>query len=511
MSFNPTYIPPGTAQRVGDPQAQSLTIGGQQVPGDVTTWQSTGADGTNQTVTNWTASIHTDDLWDTSGDDRSTFTGTIQTNAAGANAYVWSATSNDSVTNLVNDYNAHDGSTIDISTSDVNSAFNTTGSTGIQSTLNNTRDQQLLDQYISPTCDQDCAQQQVNASLPTGTVMNNQSTLDGDNTTTYATLAAQNATQNIDVTINADYVRQEYGDYCYPDDIRTNGQDRIKFTMKQYGGVKINTTNMMQGGVAATGRNYTNIQGSVTLPIQPKIQDRNAVDWGHQELNVLQARAAGLGLAMARQSSLGDAMNTAANALGQAYNELSQDDNITKALQVWLVGQGVGAQNLLSRASGAIANPNMELLFRAPQLRSFNYQFQLSARDVADGNQIRQIIRFFKQGSAIKTTPNNVFLKTPNVFDIKYLTYDGTSAREHPSINRIKTCALNSVAVDYTPGNSYMTYNDDQRTMTAYGLNLSFTELDPIYEKDYHVTPPGSTGINATDSRAALTTNEIGY
>ena len=49
MSFNPTYIPPGTAQRVGDPQAQSLTIGGQQVPGYVTTWQSTGADGTNQT------------------------------------------------------------------------------------------------------------------------------------------------------------------------------------------------------------------------------------------------------------------------------------------------------------------------------------------------------------------------------------------------------------------------------------------------------------------------------
>ena len=32
----------------------------------------------------------------------------------------------------------------------------------------------------------------------------------------------------------------------------------------------------------------------------------------------------------------------------------------------------------------------------------------------------------------------------------------------------------------------YMTYIDPNRSMVSYTMNLSFSELDPIYESDYH-------------------------
>ena len=87
---------------------------------------------------------------------------------------------------------------------------------------------------------------------------------------------------------------------------------------------------------------------------------------------------------------------------------------------------------------------------------------------------------------SVKTSTSNVFLKSPFVFDIKYVTYDndGTDTL-HPSISRIKTCALLSCDVDYTPDGSYMTFNDGTRTMTSYGLSLRFSELEPIYSTHY--------------------------
>jgi hypothetical protein len=74
-------------------------------------------------------------------------------------------------------------------------------------------------------------------------------------------------------------------------------------------------------------------------------------------------------------------------------------------------------------------------------------------------------------------------MKAPNVFKIKY-HLRGTD-KDHPSLNKIKMCALQSCSVDYTPDGSYMTFNDESATMTSYNLSLQFQELEPVTEKDY--------------------------
>jgi hypothetical protein len=187
---------------------------------------------------------------------------------------------------------------------------------------------------------------------------------------------------------------------------------------------------------------------------------------------------------------LDGAFDSAVGAVQNVKNELVQNkqvgNDISSAINVYLAQQAVGAQGLLSRTTGAILNPNLEMLFGGPQLRRFTFQFLMSPRDADEATQVRKIIRFFKQGMSVKTSASNVFLKAPNVFDIEYKSFNtnGTEIR-HPSINMIKKCALTSCNVQYTPNNTYMTYDDPFRTMQAYQLTMQFGELDPIYDDDY--------------------------
>ena len=57
----------------------------------------------------------------------------------------------------------------------------------------------------------------------------------------------------------------------------------------------------------------------------------------------------------------------------------------------------VSAETILARG-GIVPNPNMELLFRSPLLRNFGLAYRMTARSKAEGEEIRKIIRFFKQG-----------------------------------------------------------------------------------------------------------------
>ena len=309
---------------------------------------------------------------------------------------------------------------------------------------------------------------------------------------------------NIEIPRNA---RTTYGHYCYPEDIKNDRtQDRIKFTMKYSKGSRIQTST--ETGVQPITRREQKIKGSVTLPIQSGIKDQNSVRWNGSSLNALQAFGAAGALSIFNAASGGAPIQDVASRTGELFAGAARflksnaGADARTAINVYLAQQAVGAQNLLSRTAGAIVNPNVEMLFDAPSLRPFSFQFRMSPRDEDEAAQVRSILAFFKQGMSVKTSSSNIFLKAPNIFDIRYITYNDDNEIDHPSINRIKTCALLAAEVDYTPDNSYMTYDDPRRTMTSYGLTLQFNELDPIYEDDYE-------DLGFTNS--TNTANEIGF
>ena len=298
--------------------------------------------------------------------------------------------------------------------------------------------------------------------------------------------------------------RNTYGKYHYPEAIAKNTQDRIKFSMKPVIGGTINP----KLGEKTFTKRYGGSIGEVTLPIQPNIMDSNTVDWSGTPMNALLGYGAAQSMSLASSKDPQEFLDKAGQGITEIVKAI-QDPKYRTLTNIALAQEAIGLQGLLSRATGAALNPNLELLFNGPQLRSFDFNFTMSPRSSKEATQVRNIIRFFKQGMSVKTTDSNVFLKSPHVFDIRYITYDRERKQiDHPSINRIKTCALIGCDVNYTPDGNYMTYNEPGvNPMTSYQMTLRFSEIDPIYDEDYSYTD--SEG--KTTNQYNIGINDIGF
>lgn len=257
--------------------------------------------------------------------------------------------------------------------------------------------------------------------------------------------------------------------------------DYLKITCFEY--VPSNLSGIESGTIALRSANerITNSLFTVALPMQPGISESNSVGWGEDRLNALQIAGATIaGNAIENFGSLrfGEGAKEMAqgfiDAAGTSLSGLRPEDIIS-----YFAGQAVGA-NIFTRGTGQVLNPNLELLFTGPNLRTFNYSYRFTPRNSKEADVVKQIIRKFKRHMAPKRVDPNLFLKTPDVFRLKYIYANGD---QHPFLNNIKVCALTGFSVDYTPDNSYMTYADG--SMTSYQVNMQFNELDPIYQNDY--------------------------
>ena len=221
--------------------------------------------------------------------------------------------------------------------------------------------------------------------------------------------------------------------------------------------------------------------GSVFLPMQPGLMDQSSVDWQQGRMNALEAMMANVsGSAVAKASDgLLEAGKGAMDALGEGMETLKGIDS--DAVAAYFAQQATGVQNLMSRTGGKVMNPNLELLFSGPALRTFAYTYKFTPREEEEAKMIRKIVRFFKKHMAAKREKGaEMFLKSPDVFRLKYIFKDGG---QHPFLNKIKLCSLQSLDVQYTADGSYMTYDDG--SMTSYQVSMQFGELNPIYNTDF--------------------------
>ena len=142
------------------------------------------------------------------------------------------------------------------------------------------------------------------------------------------------------------------------------------------------------------------------------------------------------------------------------------------------LGSNVTASSLLARERGQILNPNAELLFQGPSLRSFEFTWLMVARSPDEGKSIRKIIKRFKQGAAPKWN-NTALLETPSIWQLSYKR--GRTPLK--TANKFRQCALVSITVDYAPDGIWSSYEEDSQPV-AVRMGLSFKELRAIYQTD---------------------------
>lgn len=319
-----------------------------------------------------------------------------------------------------------------------------------------------------------------------------------DRVTGSSVLSSENLRQT-----GANVSRGSYNTSYYPESLATTKQDRIKFAMKKAGTRNLTQSNPAAGTLSGfTTRTSGESLGEVYLAIPSQITDSNSADWSGSTMNPLQATMASIAIGAMKGSGKRDLIEDLASSAGKLAGDVAKnlkafasERGNRDAMQILLAQEAVQSQGLLSRLSGAVANPNLELLFNGPSLRPFSFTFRLAPRNSSEALQVKRIIRFFKEGMAVQTTDQDVFLKSPNVFDIQFQS--GAETTPHKSLPRIKTCALIGCDVDYTPDGSYMTFNDEAQgyPMTCYQLTLRFSELEPVYAKDYQVQGLGQDDI----------------
>ena len=265
--------------------------------------------------------------------------------------------------------------------------------------------------------------------------------------------------------------------------------DFLKITEFQYQPPQLSTIQSNRNfGSESTETRIKEYGGTVCLPMHPGISDSNSVGWGDDSLNPIQAAFGQVASnAIEKVSDIKNATDVG-NALKgimeggiDVFKTLGAEGSAGNYIKQYFAGQAVGA-NIVGRTTGLVLNPNLELLFTGPNLRTFSYSYKLTPRDSKESEEIKKIILFFKKAMAVQKSNTSLFLKTPSVFKLEYIY--GKNGGQHPFLNKIKTCALTSFNVDYTPDGTYMTYNDDG-SMTSYNISMSFSELEPIYRKDY--------------------------
>lgn len=294
-------------------------------------------------------------------------------------------------------------------------------------------------------------------------------------------------------------------------------------TIKEGKGFQLEKTSLT--GTPGARKNTKKPRETILLPIPSNISDTNASSFGDSKLNsIAGAAAAGLINAIGTGKDfinsdggvdLQGGLTSFQNVVGNAFSNATTAAGGTTGIQGFVsrffasaalsqINVNLTPDQILARTTGEILNPNLELLFNGPTLRTFRFSFKFNPRSADESKEVKGIIRCLKRNSAPKVSSagdiiNSTFLRTPSVFELTYK--QGTSP--HSFLNRFKQCFLESVSVNYTGSNTYATYDDG--TPVSMIMNLTFKEIEPIYDIDYQ----GYTGYGPPGPDSAV--GGVGY
>lgn len=246
-----------------------------------------------------------------------------------------------------------------------------------------------------------------------------------------------------------------------------------------------------QAGTLSIGNASSNISTNqkplayIQLPVPQNITDNQSVDWGDDSLDPYSAFVFAKTNEIIGSSGIDQIPGILENALKTAQNTFTTAGGQSllrskmAAAAVSGIGANVSLEGVLARTTGQVINPNLELLFKGPNIRTFPFVFEFAPREPAESAAVKKIIWTLKRHMVTKRVSGGLFIKTPDIFQLTYKT----GSKAHPFLNKFKPAALLNMDVNYTGSGTYATYND--ATPVHITMSLVFKELNPIYFDEY--------------------------
>jgi hypothetical protein len=159
-----------------------------------------------------------------------------------------------------------------------------------------------------------------------------------------------------------------------------------------------------------------------------------------------------------------------------------------------VVGKLTGSQEAarvgFTAVTGKVQNPMLEMIYKSPNFRTFQFDFTFYPRDEKEALEAQRIIerlRFHQAPELIEDAQG--FLVPPSEFDIKFY-YAGA---QNPNIPPISTCVLTAIDVNYAP-NGFTAYEVPGENRPALGrtgmpvaiqVTLQFQETTYLTKADF--------------------------
>ena len=295
--------------------------------------------------------------------------------------------------------------------------------------------------------------------------------------------------------------------------------------------------------------NLGEYMGSCILPIPNRLGVSQGVNWGEGRANAVELGAfqqvSGVTKGLLKEGPikgaggkllnlLRDGKTTVEETFNTVANQMTNQDGTANAGAVinaviarsllGRVGINVDVEQFVTRETGAAINPNLELLFGGPQLRTFSFVYNFAPNDSNEAKMVRMIQRWFRQGMLAQKTTNfgnggSLFLGSPHIFRICYKN----NRRRIKGLNTFKLCAMTSCEIDFTPDGVYQSYEDIQDNGSGGGVSMpvrssmkvTYNELTPIFANDYNLDEQLDPSIedikpNVTDTNK-FTEDDLGF
>jgi len=301
--------------------------------------------------------------------------------------------------------------------------------------------------------------------------------------------------------------------YPFPVDMQYSGtgsQDHIRIRALKYkapqGGTQEGFTSVVQDGIKSANANLPppdyEYEGEIILPIPTAVKDSSSASWSMTKMSPIMAAAVGTVAAPAITAAGGnpgeafqqimDALTKSGTFLGAGGAEYREI--LAASLSSSFLGSvgltGIEPSDILARTTGKVSNPNMELLFRGPNMREFEFAWKFACRSAEDAKRIRQIIKFMKLQCLPTVGENSNLINSPNVFFIRYMNGD----TRIKSLPQPKICALVNFGIDHTPdGMGWAAYEDSHPVSTS--MVMQFAELTPLFRNEMEEAFPDEDDV----------------
>lgn len=218
----------------------------------------------------------------------------------------------------------------------------------------------------------------------------------------------------------------------------------------------------------------------ITLPVPQNLSASYQADWQQEDLGLVgnqllkgadevvrNAKAAGGGFDSIKQA-LSD---YAGNNLGQKTKDLLTAFGID-AVNDTRLGQ------VVSRAAGVAVNPFKTVLYQAPGLRSFDFQYKFIVSNLEEANTLRNIRKEFKLGmhpTFAEAFDDNIF-KYPDVWRI--------TIPDDEYLFKFLTCVLTNASFDFHGEGTKSYVRGDAKIPLSYNITLNFQEVGILTKED---------------------------